>query len=57
MFFEEDEDWLKGFEVLFQIESAYDVGRCCFCMLLHFGLVDCELGWKEREPDGNQVLY
>jgi len=28
--FEEDEDWLGEPEVLDRMESAYNVGHCCF---------------------------
>ena len=39
--------------MLLRIKSAYNVGRYCFYSLLCPGLVDCELGWEEREPKGN----
>ena len=43
--FEEDKGgWSERSGGLVWIESAYEIGQYCFCMLLHLGLVEFKLG-------------
>ena len=55
--FEEDEDWLGEPEVLGRIESVYEVGRGCFCVLFRPWFVGGKLDWEEWDPEGKRGLY